>query len=238
MAKKSKQDKKEKKSKGGKKGKAAKDVELEEEEEDPSHDDDADFIEEAEEDEGTEELTAADVETMTKEKLEKTMNHLRNTFSQVRTGRAMPGMLDNIQVEAYGTTMALHTLASVSVRGAHQLVVSLHDQTIATDVEKAIRECGLSLNPVVQANNTIQIQIPKLTKEVRQQVVKMVAKHAEEAKQAARNQRKQMLDLVKKRVASEDDQRRYEKVVQKQVDEVLQTMDTLKVSKEKDIAEA
>ena len=109
----------------------------------------------------------------------------------------MPGMLDNVKVEAYGTSMALSSIATISVRGAQLLVVSLHDQSISSEVETAIRECGLSLNPQaqgltlpclpfnpallcvarlqVQANKTINIAIPKMTKEVRQQVIKLAA---------------------------------------------------------------
>ena len=118
----------------------------------------------------------------------------------------MPGMLDNVKVEAYGTSMALSSIATISVRGAQLLVVSLHDQSISSEVETAIRECGLSLNPQaqgltlpclplnpallcvarlqVQANKTINIAIPKMTKEVRQQVIKLAAKQAEDARQA------------------------------------------------------
>jgi len=223
-----KKNKAEKKAKKGK-GKAAIAEEVDQEE---ASEDDADLME----DDG-EDITEESVLLNATEKIEKTLEHLNHRYSQLRNGRAMPGMLDNVQVEAYGSTMTLNSIASVSLRGAQMLVVSVHDQSIVNDVETAIRNCGLSLNPQVQANKSINIQIPKLTQEVRKEVSKMVAKHAEEAKQAVRNQRKQILGAVKKNVASEDEQKRIEKAVQSLVDDTIAEVDGLKKHKEKDVEE-
>jgi len=163
---------------------------------------------------------------------------LHGEFSGLRTGRAFSGMLDPVQVEAYGTTMPLNQLASVSTPEARLVTVQVWDKTMVKAVEKAIRESNLGLNPAVDGQN-IRVPVPELSEERRKELVKVAHKYAENAKIAVRNVRRDGMDALKKQEKdgdiSEDEHRRKADEIQKATDEFIKKIDDALADKEKDI---
>ena len=141
-------------------------------------------------------------------------------------------------MDAYGSTMALNQVGAVSVPEARMLMVNVWDRGLVVSVEKAIRNAGLGLNPVVDGQN-LRIPIPALTEERRKELVKVAHKYAEAAKVAVRHVRRDGLDIAKKleknHEISEDDQERLANDVQKATDATIAEIDQLLAAKEKEI---
>jgi len=114
-----------------------------------------------------------------RERMEKSITALKEEFAGLRTGRASSSLLDQVHVEAYGSTVPLSQVGSVSVPDARSLMVSVWDRGVVVSVEKAIRSSGLGLNPVVEGQN-LRIPIPPLTEERRKDIAKLAAKYAEQ----------------------------------------------------------
>lgn len=179
-----------------------------------------------------------EIKTDTTERMEKTLETLRNDFGGLRAGRAHASLLDNIMVEAYGTPTPIAQVGTVSVPDARTLSVSVWDKGIAKAVEKALRESDLGLNPVSDGQ-LIRIPIPPLSEERRKELVKVAGKYAEQNKIAIRNIRRDALDEVKKlkkdSLISEDDEKRYGAEIQKLTDDSIKKIDDMLDQKEKDI---
>ncbi|KCZ94373.1 ribosome recycling factor [Hyphomonas johnsonii] len=122
---------------------------------------------------------------------------LSTEFSGLRTGRASVNLLDSIQVPAYGSTVPLSQVASVSVTDMRMLSVNVWDKTVVGATDRAIRESGLGLNPVMDGQ-TLRIPIPPLNEERRVELTKIAGKYAEAAKVAVRNIRRDGMDSLKK----------------------------------------
>ena len=122
---------------------------------------------------------------------------LSTEFSGLRTGRASVNLLDSIQVPAYGSTVPLSQVASVSVTDMRMLSVNVWDKTVVGATDRAIRESGLGLNPVMDGQ-TLRIPIPPLNEERRVELTKIAGKYAEAAKVAVRNVRRDGMDSLKK----------------------------------------
>ena len=171
-------------------------------------------------------------------RMEKSVGTLKEEFSGLRTGRANAGLLDPIQVEAYGSTSPLNAVAAISVPEPRMLSVSVWDRGLVVSVEKAIRASGLGLNPIVDGQ-TLRIPIPPLTEERRKEYVKLAGKYAEQQKVAVRNVRRdaneELKKAEKKGEISEDDQKRLEGEVQKFTDESVKRIDELLKTKEQEI---
>ncbi|WP_207779222.1 ribosome recycling factor [Zavarzinia aquatilis] len=163
---------------------------------------------------------------------------LRHEFAGLRTGRASPSLLDPITVEVYGATMPINQVGSISVPEPRMLSVSVWDRGSVSAVEKAIRNSGLGVNPVVDGT-LIRIPIPELNQERRQEMVKLGHKYAEQARVAVRNVRRDGMDQLKKLEKdgkiSEDDQKIYADEVQSLTDKAIAVIDATLVSKEKEI---
>lgn len=163
---------------------------------------------------------------------------LKEEFAGLRTGRASSGMLDPVQVEAYGTMMPLNQVATVNVPEPRLITVQVWDAGTVGKVEKAIRESGLGLNPQPEGS-TIRVPIPELNEERRQELTKVAGKYAEQARVSIRNIRRDGMDQLKKLEKdgdiSEDDQKRQSDEVQKLTDEMVKKVDTMLADKEKDI---
>ncbi|WP_439817999.1 ribosome recycling factor [Zavarzinia sp. CC-PAN008] len=163
---------------------------------------------------------------------------LRQEYAGLRTGRASPSLLDPVTVDAYGATMPINQVATVSVSEARLLTVSVWDRGLAGAVDKAIRNAGLGLNPQTEGA-TIRIPIPELNAERRQELAKLSARYAENAKIAVRNVRRDGMDLLKRMQRdgkiSEDDQSLYEDEVQSMTDKVIKQIDSAHAAKEQDI---
>jgi ribosome recycling factor len=163
---------------------------------------------------------------------------LNRELSGLRTGRASVNLLDGIKVDAYGTLTPLNQVGNISVPEARLLTVQIWDNSMIKVVEKAIRESGLGLNPAVDGS-LMRIPLPPLTEERRQELTKIAAKYAEEARISVRNVRRDTMEILKKSEKegdiSEDEHRRLSDDVQKVTDTHIKKIDDLLASKQKDI---
>jgi ribosome recycling factor len=173
-----------------------------------------------------------------KDRMDKAIAALRDEFASLRTGRASAGLLDQVMVEVYGSTVPISQVGSVSVPEARMITVSIWDKSVVVSVEKAIRASGLGLNPVVEGA-TLRIPIPPLTEERRRDLAKLAGKYAETQKIAVRNVRRDANDDLKKaekdHVINQDEQKRMEAEVQKITDEAIRRVDEALKTKEQEI---
>ncbi|MGR4864122.1 ribosome recycling factor [Caulobacter sp. LARHSG274] len=173
-----------------------------------------------------------------KDRMDKAVAALKEEFASLRTGRASASLLDQVMVEAYGSTTPLNAVASISVPEPRQINVNVWDKGVVVSVEKAIRNSGLGLNPVVEGQN-LRIPIPPLTEERRKDLVKVAGKYAEQQKVAVRNIRRDANDDLKKAekasVISEDELKKMETEVQKITDEAIKRVDEALKTKEQEI---
>lgn len=174
----------------------------------------------------------------TLERMEKTLEALKNDFGGLRAGRAHASLLDGIMVEAYGSMTPISQVGTVSVPDARTLSVSVWDKGLAKNVEKALRESELGLNPMSDGQ-LIRIPIPPLSEERRKELVKIAGKYAEQSKIAVRNIRRDAMDEVKKMkkdsLISEDDEKKYNNDIQKWTDDAVKKIDDQFNAKEQDI---
>lgn len=164
---------------------------------------------------------------------------LKTELSGLRTGRASASMLEPVTVEAYGTTMPLAQVATVSVPEPRLVTVQVWDRSMAQAVEKAIRESSLGLNPVVEGQ-MMRIPIPELNAERRQELTKVADKYAEAARVAVRHVRRDGMEDVKKSEKDgmgKDEMRADSDRVQKLTDEKIAEIDTVVASKKQEISQ-
>ena len=174
----------------------------------------------------------------TLERMDKTLESLKGDFGGLRAGRAHASLLDGILVEAYGSMSPISQVGTVSVPDARTLSVSVWDKSLLKNVEKALRESYLGLNPM-NDGQTIRIPIPPLSEERRKELVKIAGKYAEQGKVAIRNIRRDAMDEVKKMkkdsLISEDEEKKYNNDIQKWTDDTIKKVDDQLDNKEKDI---
>lgn len=173
-------------------------------------------------------------------KMQKCVESTRGEFASIRTGRATPALLDRLHVEAYGASVPLKQVASVSVPDSRSLVISAFDRNTVGDIRKAIEKSDLGLTPNVDGN-AIRLVIPPLNEERRKDLVKVVKKKAEDGKVAVRNVRHKIHDDLKTQLKdhkiTEDDSKRLQDQLQKLTDRFIKDIDSLVASKEKEILE-
>lgn len=173
-----------------------------------------------------------------RDRMDKAVNALREEFTGLRTGRANAGLLDPVQVEAYGSMSPLNAVAAISVPEPRMISVSVWDKGMVVSVEKAIRGAGLGLNPIVDGQ-MLRIPIPPLTEERRREYVKLAGKYAEQQKIAVRNVRRDANDDLKKAEKaseiSQDEQKKMEADVQKDTDAAIKRIDEALKAKEVEI---
>lgn len=179
-----------------------------------------------------------DLQKNIESKMEKALEALKRDFASIRTGRANSAMLDHIVVEAYGSKMPLNQVATISVPEARMLSLQIWDRGMVKDVERAIIDSQLGINPVTEGQ-VIRLPMPDLTEERRKELVKMAAKYAESAKINVRNVRRDGMDSMKKlekdSEISEDDYHKGSEEIQKLTDSFIKKVDELLAKKEKDI---
>ena len=172
------------------------------------------------------------------EKLEKTLNVLKDEFAAIRAGRANPHILDKLQVEAYGGMSPLNQLGNVSAADARCLVISPWDKSLLKAIEKAILASNLGINPT-NDGNVIRLVFPDLTEERRKELVKQVRKMGEDSKVAVRNNRRDAMEALKKmktaKELSEDESKNCEQDVEKSVAESIAQVDKIVAAKEKEL---
>ena len=173
-----------------------------------------------------------------RDRMDKAVAALKEEFASLRTGRASASLLDQVHVEAYGSTMPINQVAAVSVPEARMISVSVWDKSMVVHVEKAIRSAGLGLNPVVDGQN-LRIPIPALTEERRRELAKVAGKYAEQQRIAVRNVRRDANDDLKKAekdgAINQDEHKRMEAEVQKLTDEAIRRVDEALKTKEQEI---
>ena len=175
-----------------------------------------------------------------KNRMEKAVDSLKKDLSGLRVGRASSSMLDQINVNAYGSLMPINQVSTVSVPEARLLLVNVWDSSIVTATEKSIRESPLGLNPMVEGN-VIRINIPPLSEERRIEISKVAARYAENSKIAVRNIRRDYIENVRKLQKngeiSEDQKHQDEILIQEITDKVINNIDIILSNKEKEILE-
>lgn len=166
------------------------------------------------------------------------IENLKSEFGGLRTGRASVSLLDPVMVDAYGSQMPLNQVASVSTPEARLISVQVWDKGMVATADKAIRNAGLGLNPVVDGQ-TLRIPIPELNEERRAEMTKIAGKYAEGAKIAVRNVRRDGMETLKREEKggdiSQDEQKSLGEDVQKLTDQIVAKIDELATAKEKEI---
>jgi ribosome recycling factor len=169
--------------------------------------------------------------------MDKDLVHVKHEFSNVRSGKASPNMLDSVKVEMYGQMMQLNQVASINAPEPRVIIVTPFDKGQAKAIEKAIRDAELGLDPASQGG-IIRVPLPSMNEERRKDLVKIVHKLAEEGKVAVRHARTHGRDALKKLSGvSEDDVKHAEKDLQKLHDDFIHKVDDLIKAKEAEIME-
>lgn len=173
-----------------------------------------------------------------KRRMDGALEALKREFAGLRTGRASTALLEPIQVEVYGATMPLNQVGTVSVPEARLLTVQVWDNNNVKAVEKAILDAELGLNPQTEGN-LIRVPIPELSEERREEMTRVAAKYAEQARVAVRNVRRDGMDSLKKLEKageiSQDEHRARADDIQTMTDSHIETIDELLAAKEQEI---
>ena len=176
----------------------------------------------------------------TEDRMEKAVEVTTSEFAQIQTGRASLSLLDNVTVEYYGAKSTINQIATVTTPEARLVVIQPWDKSTIKDIEKAISQSDLGLNPNSDGV-VIRIQIPELTTERRQELVKLVGKITEEGRISIRNIRRDANGSLKKmekaKGISEDDRRAYEEDVQDLTNSYVGQIEELAKSKESELLE-
>jgi ribosome recycling factor len=173
-----------------------------------------------------------------KESLEAAITHLAEECAKIRTGRANPGIVENLSIDYYGTKTPLKQIANISVPEARQIMIQPWDKGALPAIETAIRESDLGLNPGNDGLG-IRLVLPQLTEETRRDLVKVLNQRAESSRIAVRNIRediwKAIVEAEKSGSISEDDKFMGKDALQKQIDEVNLKIEEIRKKKEGEI---
>ncbi len=174
------------------------------------------------------------------DKMEKSIEAYRRELSRIRTGRASLNLLDGIKVEAYGSTMPLNQVATLTIPESRMIVIQPWDAQQVSAIEKAIHASDIGLTPNSDGK-VIRLVIPQLTEERRKELVKQVKKISEEYRVAIRNSRRDAIDTLKKlkndKQLPEDDFFRLQDEAQQETDRFIKQIDTIMADKEKEMME-
>jgi ribosome recycling factor len=181
-----------------------------------------------------------DVKADAENKMKKTIDALKRELVGIRTGRASPALIEPLRVEFYGTPTPLQQIAAVAAPEARLLTIKPYDPSTLSAIEKAILKSDLGLTPM-NDGKMIRLSIPSLTEERRRDLTKVVHKHAEEAHVALRNIRRDALkdleDLEKEKMISEDQQFKGKEMLQELTDRLIAQVDQVAKAKETEIME-
>ena len=174
------------------------------------------------------------------EKMEKSVTALKNAFNKIRTGRANPAILDDINVDYYGNPTPINQTSNISVEEGRSLVISPWDKNLIPEIEKAILSSDLGLNPST-SGDLIRVTMPALTEETRQDYIKQARAEAENSRISIRNIRRDAnnsaKDMQQSSEISEDDLRRIEDLIRKETDKFISIVDSDLKNKESDLLE-
>ena len=173
-------------------------------------------------------------------KMDKSIQSLKKDISTLRTGRANTNMLDTIKVDVYGQLMPINQLATISVPEPRLISVQVWDKTNTTFIESAIQKSELGINPQIDGQ-IIRLRIPDLTEERRKELIKILKNMCEKGKVAVRNIRREANEELKKKLKdkfiSEDDNKNYEKNIQKLTDLNIEKIEKTLSEKEQEISQ-
>ena len=183
-------------------------------------------------------MTIAEIKSQAEQKMHRSVEALKGELQKIRTGRAHPGLLDQVHVEYYGQSVPISQVANVSLLDARTISVQPWDKGMGAKIEKAIRESDLGLNPASQGD-LLRVPLPPLTEERRRELTKVVRHAGEEAKIAVRNLRRDanehLKKLLKDKAISEDEERRALEETQKMTDGYIAKVDAASKAKEKEL---
>ena len=185
-------------------------------------------------------MAVKEIFALHEDKMKKTIDALRREFASIRTGRATPALLDKITVDYYGTPSPINQVANISVPEPRMITIQPWERNMIGDIERAIMKSDLGLNPV-NDGTMIRLSIPQLTKERRQEIVKVVHKKTEEGRVGIRNIRRDAIDALKKleksKEISEDELKKAQDDMQKLTDKYIKEADKVMAAKAKEVME-
>ena len=174
------------------------------------------------------------------EKMDKSLSALRNAFNKIRTGRANPSILDDVKVDYYGNMTPINQTSNITIEEGRSLVISPWDKSLLPEIEKAILNSDLGLNPN-SSSDLIRVTMPALTEETIQNYIKQARSEAENSRVSIRNIRRDANQTVKDKQQaseiSEDELRRIEDLIQKETDKYISIVDSELKNKESDLLE-
>ena len=183
-------------------------------------------------------MSIADIKKTAETKMAKTIEAFKGELQKIRTGRAHPGILDQVQVDYYGSMVPISQVANVTLLDARTISVQPWEKGMGAKIEKAIRESDLGLNPSSQGD-LLRVPMPALTEERRKELTKVVRHAGEDARIATRNLRRDanehLKKLLKDKEISEDDERRALEQLQRLTDGAIAEIDRLVSGKEAEI---
>ena len=183
-------------------------------------------------------MSIPEIKKTAEQKMAKSIESFKNDLHKIRTGRAHPGLLDQVHVDYYGSMVPISQVANVTLMDARTISVQPWEKGMGAKIEKAIRESDLGLNPAAQGD-LLRVPMPGLTEERRKELTKIVRHSGEEAKIAVRSVRREANDhlkkLLKDKAATEDDERRAQDEVQRLTDRTIGEIDRLVQGKEAEV---
>ncbi len=183
-------------------------------------------------------MSIPDIKKTAEQKMAKSIEAFKNELHKIRTGRAHPGLLDQVHVDYYGSMVPISQVANVALLDARTITVQPWEKGMGAKIEKAIRESDLGLNPSAQGD-LLRVPMPALTEERRRELTKVVRNAGEDAKIAVRSVRRdaneQLKRLLKDKEVSEDDERRAQDDVQRLTDRTIAEVDRLVQGKEAEV---
>jgi ribosome recycling factor len=179
-----------------------------------------------------------DIKNDAQTRMGKSIESLRHDLTRIRTGRDSTTLVDHIKVSYYGADMPLSQVASVALADSRTLVITPWEKTMVAPIEKALMASDIGITPTT-AGTVIRLNMPALTEERRRELAKLVGHEGENAKIAIRNVRRdalqQMKDLLKEKLITEDDDRRFDDEVQKLTDRAVKDVDAVVKAKEEEL---
>jgi ribosome recycling factor len=171
-------------------------------------------------------------------RMRKSIESFKTELTKLRTGRANPSILDHVRVDYYGSDLPISQVANINATDARTLTITPWEKKMIQPIEKAIHNSGLGLNPVT-VGDVIRVPMPALNEERRKELIKVVRTEAETARVSIRNVRRdsngELKELLKGKLITEDEERRYSDAVQKQTDKFVAEVDQLTTAKEADL---
>ncbi len=183
-------------------------------------------------------MTIAEIKKTAEQKMARSIESFKNELHKIRTGRAHPGLLDQVHVDYYGSMVPISQVANVTLLDARTISVQAWEKGMSAKIEKAIRESDLGLNPASQGD-LLRVPMPALTEERRKELTKVVRHAGEDAKIAVRSVRREanehLKKLLKDKAVTEDEERRSQDEVQRMTDRTIGEIDRLVQGKEAEV---